>query len=67
MTGKREKFSLSLLNNKQNFPRYQEITELCIDDQGISQLNKTKKKKKHNEMQSIAYISHRIPFRISSW
>lgn len=62
MTGKNEKLGLSLLQDKQNLPKYQEISELCIDNQGISQFLK-----KRNEMQSIAYISHRIPFRISSW
>lgn len=43
MTGKREKYSLPLLKDNQNLPRYQEITELCIDNQGISLLKKKKK------------------------
>lgn len=42
MTGKSRKFSLSILKDKPNLPSDQEITELCIGNQGISQLKKKK-------------------------
>lgn len=60
MTGKREKFSLSLLKHKQNLPRYQEMIELCIDNQGISQL------KEKSIMKCSQLLTSAIEFLFSS-